>query len=143
MLGFLKRRRQERAMAKVGEAYANSLGDDTAAVINKWFSGLAKVDADYLDKLDQSFRAVQPSETFDAQTTATTVFEIIVEKRRQGRETIREAEHDFFKNVREIADTLGATAEFEEIIQRRYGMAELDFRTKAGLLMTEAFKRWK
>lgn len=138
MLDFLKRRKQAKAMAAVGKAYVESVGDDMATDLNKWFEAVAAVDDEFLSGFNERLTQLESVDGMTSKEVAEIELAAMMDNWNAYRLTLREREIEFLSGVRELAGAINATDEIEQIIRERWADADLSYKARVVISFGEA-----
>ena len=138
MLDFLRRRKEAKAMAAVGQAYVESVGDDMAADLNKWFEAVAAVDNEFLSGFNERMTQLESVDGMTSKEFAENELAAMMDNWNACRLTLRQREIEFLSGVRELAGAINASDEIEKTIRERWAAADLSYKAQVVLSFGEA-----
>jgi hypothetical protein len=138
MFGFLKRRKEAKAMAEIGRAYVGTVGDEVATDLNKFFDAIGQADDELIELAKARFAGVGLAEGLSPKQEAEIELQAAMDQWNETRVNLREQGEQFLANVFQIASAVDASAQMREVVDKRWADADLNFKAKMVIAFGEA-----
>lgn len=140
MFGFLKRKRAEKDWAKVGKAYASSVGDGIGDNLNEWFARVRHRDDHTLEGFRMRMAGLGHHNSLTLKEEASVELNAFIEHVNELRNEQKEQGELFMQPSLEIAESIDATKEIRELIDKRWSDEDFGFKQRIAIVYGNAIE---